>query len=113
MKQKMMTLILALGGLSLLGQAATVEGARIVRQQAVPTTLLQQTMRRPGTVELEVQLDQRGRVMGSTIRKGRPDLNWAALNAVRMWKFAPATIDGRRVASTMNVVLDFDFDSRN
>lgn len=40
-------------------------------------------------------------------RSGTPELDRAAMNAVRKWRFAPARRDGKPVASSVNVPIDF------
>ncbi len=40
-------------------------------------------------------------------RSGTPELDRAAMNAVRKWRFSPARRDGRAVPSSVNVPIDF------
>lgn len=40
-------------------------------------------------------------------RSGTPELDRAAMNAVRKWRFAPARLNGKPVASSVNVPIDF------
>lgn len=40
-------------------------------------------------------------------RSGSPDLDRAAMNAVRKWQFVPAKRNGKPVASSVNVPVDF------
>lgn len=40
-------------------------------------------------------------------RSGTPELDRAAMNAVRKWRFTPARSDGKAVASSVNVPIDF------
>lgn len=40
-------------------------------------------------------------------RSGAPELDRAAMNAVRKWRFAPARRDGKPIASSVNVPVDF------
>lgn len=40
-------------------------------------------------------------------RSGTPELDRAAMNAVRKWQFAPARRDGKPIASSVNVPVDF------
>lgn len=40
-------------------------------------------------------------------RSGSPELDRAAMNAVRKWRFAPARRDGKPVASSVQVPIDF------
>lgn len=40
-------------------------------------------------------------------RSGTPELDRAAMNAVRKWHFSPARRDGKPIASSVNVPIDF------
>jgi protein TonB len=40
-------------------------------------------------------------------RSGTPELDRAAMNAVRKWQFTPARRDGKATASSVNVPIDF------
>lgn len=46
-------------------------------------------------------------------RSGAPELDRAAMNAVRKWRFAPARSDGKPVASSVNVPVDFVLPEKN
>ena len=62
-----------------------------------------------GTVVLRVHVDARG-VPGQidiVDGSGARDLDRAALEAVRRWRFAPALRDGQPVAGTVQVPIDF------
>lgn len=62
-----------------------------------------------GTVVLRVHVDARG-VPGQVDivdGSGSRDLDRAALEAVRRWRFAPAVRDGRPVDGTVQVPIDF------
>ncbi len=52
-----------------------------------------------GTVELEILIDASGRVRRMKVIRSVPLLDDAAMDAVRQWVFAPATKDGRPVAT--------------
>ena len=52
-----------------------------------------------GTVIIELLIDPQGEVAETTVLRGLPmGLTEAALDAVRQWRFAPSTIDGRPVS---------------
>lgn len=61
-----------------------------------------------GTVILAVSINEKGKVKAvkvkSPLDKG---LDRNAINAVKRWKFKPATMDGKPVPSDMNVSVDF------
>ena len=52
-----------------------------------------------GTVKLQILIDANGRVRAMTVVESVPMLDDAAKDAVRQWVFAPATKDGRPVAT--------------
>jgi protein TonB len=62
-----------------------------------------------GRVSLLVQVDMAGRVMGVSVlnSSGFPALDRAAEEAVRRWRFEPATQDGRPVFATATVGITF------
>lgn len=65
--------------------------------------------RQEGTVLLNVDVDAAGNVsdVGFARRSGTRELDRAAADAVRKWKFRPAMADGKAVASTVQVPIDF------
>ena len=62
-----------------------------------------------GTVLLRVSVGSDGTPtdIDVTQRSGSRDLDRAAVNAVRKWQFTPATRNGRPVASTVTVPVEF------
>jgi len=64
-----------------------------------------------GTVTARLQVDANGRVSDAEIvgRSGERDreLDHAVLNTVRDWRFEPAVHDGRAVATTVQLPVDF------
>lgn len=58
-----------------------------------------------GVVILEVRTDEKGNVEGARILKSIPDLDQAAIDAVKQWKYEPLIIDGkpRKVLFTVTV----------
>lgn len=62
-----------------------------------------------GTVMLRIAVDANGvpTDIGYAQRSGDRDLDRAALQAARDWRFRPARRDGRAVASTVNVPVRF------
>jgi outer membrane biosynthesis protein TonB len=92
--------------------AAAVEPARLIRYSGVPTGSIGYAARTPGIVEMELDINEKGGVTKTRIVRGRADLAPAAVRAVRSWEYASAKVDGRNVKSRMNVILNFEFDSR-
>jgi protein TonB len=65
-----------------------------------------------GTVRLEVAISANGSVTSADIVKGvRDDIDNAAKEAVRLWKFAPASAGGKAVSGPAIVSLDFKLDT--
>lgn len=67
-----------------------------------------------GTVVLQVEVGTDGKPGDITIarRSGSRELDRAAVEAVRGWTFEPAIRDGKPVASTVQVPVDFRIDNR-
>jgi protein TonB len=62
-----------------------------------------------GTVVVMAELDANGNPVDVKIaeRSGERELDRAALNAVRQWRFEPALRNGKAVASSVRVPVDF------
>ena len=60
-----------------------------------------------GDVVVSAQLDKAGNVTGVQVLSGLAVLRQAAAEAVRAWKYQPATLDGDAVASQVNVTVQF------
>lgn len=60
-----------------------------------------------GVVLLEILIDERGRVARARVLESVPELNEAAVKAVKKWRFAPATKDGRPVATIAHAPVTF------
>jgi len=68
-----------------------------------------ETAVRPGTVVLDVSLDASGEMQGVKIASGAEAFNAPALAAIKGWKFEPATLDGKPVASVVPVAFSFSW----
>lgn len=63
---------------------------------------------RPGTVVLQATIDREGRVTDLEVLRGEPfGMTEAALEAVRRWRFRPATLEGRPVAVYYHLTVRF------
>jgi len=61
-----------------------------------------------GIVIVQATIDERGNVTDARILKGLPmGLDQKALEAVRKWKFEPATLDGEPVPVYYNLTINF------
>lgn len=63
-----------------------------------------------GRVDLRITITPQGGVGRVALQKssGQPQLDEAAIAAVRTWEFAPATRGGRPVSSTISVPMNFN-----
>lgn len=70
--------------------------------------------REEGTVVVKAQVDALGNASNVEIvsRSGSRILDRAAMNEVRKWKFSPAIEDGRTVASSVQVPVDYRLDEQ-
>lgn len=79
--------------------------------QSPPPTYPPAALRRgeSGSVVLRVEVDATGRPYGVALvqRSGSRDLDRAATEAVRRWKFTPAMSNGQAVPGTIEVPFDF------
>ena len=60
-----------------------------------------------GAVTLSATIGADGHVREAHVISGPPMLRDAAISAVKGWKYAPSTVNGRAVESSVNVVLQF------
>lgn len=60
-----------------------------------------------GTVVLLMTVDDRGVPMQVRMLEGHPALQEAAMQAARQWRFEPARLDGRPVAASFRLTLNF------
>ena len=72
-------------------------------------TELARRSRIEGIVVLRAVIDARGTVVSAEILRGLPmGLSEAALDAVRQWRYEPATLRGRPVAVTFTLTVRFE-----
>jgi len=89
---------------------AEVDLAPQARQRDLPRyTRKARRLRQQGVVELSVRVDEHGEVADVELVEGIPesDLNQAAIDIARSWKFSPARKDGEAVQVWKNVALEF------
>jgi protein TonB len=67
-----------------------------------------------GTVLVRVNVDTNGMATNPEVvnRSGSRDLDRAAMDAVRKWQFKPALKDGKAIASTVDVPVEFKLDQK-
>lgn len=76
-------------------------------QPPYPPAALRQNRR--GSPVVNIELDAEGEILGVRLLKssGFADLDAAALNFVRIWKFAPATRNGKPIAANLEQTIHF------
>lgn len=85
-----------------------VRPPRLIRRVEPVSTEEARKARVSGIVILEVLIDAAGNVVGATILKPLPfGLDQAAVDAVRQWKFEPATRNGVPVPAALNLTVNF------
>jgi protein TonB len=60
-----------------------------------------------GDVELTLQVGADGKVKDVQVRSGNPVLAGAAAQSARLWRYEPSTLDGKPVASSVEVTVKF------
>ena len=60
-----------------------------------------------GTVVLDVTIGVDGRVVEAAVVRSIPELDRAALDAVRQWEFIPASVNGTPIAVIVTVIVNF------
>jgi periplasmic protein TonB len=70
--------------------------------------------REEGTVLVRVDVDANGMATNPEVvnRSGSRELDRAAMDAVRRWQFKPALKDGKAIASTVEVPVEFKLDQQ-
>jgi TonB family protein len=66
-----------------------------------------QAARIQGVVLAEIRIDEAGRVSDATIVRSIPELDEAALAAIRQWEFQPVLLNGAAVPVIMVVTINF------
>ncbi|HET9742122.1 MAG TPA: energy transducer TonB [Terriglobales bacterium] len=100
-------------------QAAILAPEAMVQKKSTPARLISSVppqypamarqFRLEGQVVVTVEVDTAGNVVSAKAISGPPMLRQAALDAVRRWKYAPATLGDKPVNSVDNVRVDFKF----
>ena len=82
--------------------------------QAPPPRYPSEALRRgeSGTVLVRVEVDTNGAPAGVALvqRSGSRELDRAAMEAVRNWRFMPAQRDGQAVAASLVIPIEFKAD---
>ena len=65
------------------------------------------TQRVSGSVVVDALIEPNGRVSTMKVVSGPPTLQQAAMDAIKQWKYRPATLDGSPVAMHLTVTIQF------
>jgi len=90
---------LAIGGV--------VKPARLLSSPPPTYPSLAKTQRIEGAVRVDALVDATGKVSSMKVISGPALLHQAALEALRQWKYQPATLDGQPVPMHLTVTLQF------
>ncbi|MEW5900094.1 MAG: energy transducer TonB, partial [Acidobacteriota bacterium] len=60
-----------------------------------------------GIVLLEARTDEKGNVVQVRVLKSIPELDQAAIDALRQWKYEPCVIDGKPAGIAFSVTVQF------
>jgi protein TonB len=60
-----------------------------------------------GVVILEARIEPDGRILDARVLRSIPELDDAALDAVKQWEFAPTVVDGVPTPVTMTMTVQF------
>ncbi len=87
-----------------------VKPARLISSTPPLYPSLAKTQRVSGNVVIDALIDATGRVTTMKIVSGPTLLHQAAMDALRQWKYQPATLDGKPVPMHLTVSLQFRLD---
>jgi protein TonB len=84
-----------------------VRQARLISSIPPLYPALAKTQHIEGAVRVDALVDENGRVSSMKVVSGPTLLQQAAMDAVRQWKYQPATLDGKAVPMHLTVTLQF------
>jgi TonB family protein len=104
--------VLAMAALSREGSRASaapkVDAAVLISKVSPVYPEVARRMRISGTVPVEIEIDENGRVTKATPAGGPPILRSAAVSAVLKWRFRPAAVNNTNIRSQGRVSIVFD-----
>jgi len=86
-----------------------VQEARLIRSVPPVYPALAKTNHVTGDVTLDALIDSTGKVTDVKVVSGPSLLREAAMDALRLWKYEPAWLDGHPVATRLTVNVKFYF----
>jgi protein TonB len=84
-----------------------VKQARLISSTPPLYPALAKAQHVEGAVHLDALVDEHGRVLSVKVINGPTLLHQAATDAIRQWKYQPATLDGKPVPMHLTVTLQF------
>jgi TonB family protein len=84
-----------------------VKPARLLTSLAPEYPQMARNRHISGDVKIDALVDASGRVSGMRVISGSALLHEAALDAVRQWKYQPATLNGQAVSTHLTVTVQF------
>jgi protein TonB len=84
-----------------------VKPARLLTSPAPTYPALAKTQRIEGAVRVDALVDATGRISSMKVISGPALLHQAAIDALRQWKYQPATLDGKPVPMHLTVTVQF------
>lgn len=84
-----------------------VKPAALIKSVAPVYPQLAKTQRVSGSVQIDALVDESGNVAETKVISGPQLLHRAALDAVKQWKYKPATLNGQPTAMHLTVVVQF------
>ena len=113
MKSKTLLFICLLVAAGAFAQESTIppHSAAQPLRKVLPATPAGVILYKDVQVQIQVSIDERGRVISARLLKGREKVSQqllgVALEAAAQWQFQPATLRGRAVGSEYTVVFQF------
>ena len=84
-----------------------VKQARLLSSVAPQYPQLARNQRLSGDVKVDALVDVNGRVSAMKVISGPALLHQAAMDALRQWKYQPATLNGQPMAMHLTVTVQF------
>jgi protein TonB len=84
-----------------------VRQAKLISSTPPQYPLLAKTQHIEGMVRIDALVDENGKVSLMKVVSGPTLLQQAAMDAIRQWKYQPATLDGKAVPMHLTVTLQF------
>jgi protein TonB len=84
-----------------------VKQAKLISSTPPTYPTLAKTQHIEGNVRVDALVDENGRVSSVKVVSGPTLLHQAAMDAIRQWKYQPATLDGKAVPMHLTVTLQF------